>query len=528
MQEILLSKPQNAVYKARTPIVLDMAGQGSGKTENISIFSADKILAFPNVKGFIGANTYLQLSQTTLNKCFTAWKKYYGWDEYDKTHNPAGFYVVDKKPPPHFKRHERLKSYNNTISFANGCLVYTGSLDNYRAHDGKEFGWAHLDETKDSRKEALTHVIFARLRQTGIFYDAETEELAYFPSKKEADKTGREWVSFQPCYIHTSPSYGCEWLVDMFNLGTYEQEISRTLADPYDFFYRRTKSQTVVIYQTYWNEDNLPENYIENRKAQLTKDEQLMFIYGYPFAKTGNEYFPEFNRHSHVVADIPIDFGSRFHVCYDFNVMPYVTQVIFQIDNIVKFWNPKTHEKRDFLEAGDVGFEAINVTRIKVIREFCLRPPQNETEQASELFAAWLQANGATGCDIAVWGDASGHNRITGMGNLTQYKIIARILKKYYGTIVKAGKSNIGVLLRKKLMNRILAGKFPEIEFYIDASCVETIRDFEFLKQDANGKLKEKEIDKATGKSFEKIGHTSDALEGGVCEIFKPYLKFID
>ena len=169
MQEILLSKPQNAVYKARTPIVLDMAGQGSGKTENISIFRAEKKQNFPKVKGIIGANTYLQLSQTTLNKCFTAWKKYYGWDEYDKTHNPAGFYVVDKKPPPHFKRHERLKSYNNTISFANGCLVYTGSLDNYRAHDGKEFGWAHLDETKDSRKEALTHVIFARLRQTGIF-----------------------------------------------------------------------------------------------------------------------------------------------------------------------------------------------------------------------------------------------------------------------------------------------------------------------------------------------------------------------
>ena len=28
-------------------------------------------------------------------------------------------------------------------------------IKNYLAHDGKEFGWAHLDETKDTKKEAL-------------------------------------------------------------------------------------------------------------------------------------------------------------------------------------------------------------------------------------------------------------------------------------------------------------------------------------------------------------------------------------
>lgn len=530
---IRLSRPQAAVYFSRTPIVLDMAGQGAGKTENIGVQSADFISQFPEVRGFIGANTYLQLSQSTLNKAFNAWSRYYGWEEYDKTHAPGGFYVIDKKPPPHFKRFERLKKYNNTISFANGCIVYTGSLDNFKAHDGKEFGWAHLDETKDTKKEALTHVILARLRQQGLFYDAdEPQTLYHFPDKAAASAQGRKdlrkYVPFNPCYIHTSPSYGgIDWLIDLFKFDKDEQEIRETLADPYNFYHRVKNNATIVIYQSYWNEENLPANYIENRRAQLTEEEQLMLIDGYPFSKTGNEYFPEFSRRKHVVDNIPIDFNSRFHVTYDFNVMPYVTQVLAQVDEVVRYIDRSTGIKKDFLEDDDTGFEAILVTRVLFVREFCMRPPQNETEQAADFLGLFMQANNAN-ADVAVYGDASGHNRITGMGALTQFKIIERVIKKYYAAAIHAKRSNVSVLLRKKLLNRILAGKFPEIEIYFDSSCEQTIRDFEFLKQDANGKFKEKEIDKATGKAYEKIGHTSDAVEYLMCVLFYNYLKFID
>ena len=530
---VRLSKPQAAVYFARTPLVLDMAGQGAGKTENIGVQSADFIARFPQVKGFIGANTYLQLSQSTLNKAFNAWAKYYGWEEYDKVHNPTGFYVIDKKPPPHFKRFERLKKYNNTISFANGCIVYTGSLDNYKAHDGKEFGWAHLDETKDSRKEALTHVIFARLRQQGLFYDAQNpRELLYFVDKAAAAAVGKKelknYVPFNPCYIHTSPSFGgVDWLIELFKFDKEEQVLRETLSDPYRFYYKVQAGTTTVIYQTHWNEDNLPANYIANRRAQLTEEEQLMFIEGYPFSKSGNEYYPKFSRRLHVVDNIPIDFNNRFHVTYDFNVMPYVTQIAAQVDEVVRYRNPKTGEKKDFLEDEDTDFEAILVTRVLFVREFCMRPPQNETEQAADFLGLWMQANNAN-ADVAIYGDASGHNRITGLPTLTQFKIIERVIKKYFAATIMAKRANVAVLLRKKLVNRILEGKFPEIEIYFDSSLEQTIRDFEFLKQDANGKFKEKEIDKATGKAYEKIGHTSDAVEYLLCSLFYAYLKYID
>ena len=521
-----LSQPQSSVYYARTPLVLDMAGQGAGKTENIGIKSGKMISEFPQALGFIAANTYLQLSQTTLKKAMDTWRKYFGWDEYDKNDNPAGFYVIDKKPPNHFKKFTRLRKYNNTISFKNGALVFTGSLDNYLAHDGKEFAWAHLDETKDTKKEAVTQVILSRLRQSGLYYKPNSDEMFWNDDRRAARKAGL--IPYNPCDIHTTPALGgVDWIIDLFGLARLEPVISKTLADPFDYFFYEKDNKTVVIYQTYWNEHNLPENYIANAKMRLTTEEQKIFIDGNPFTKTGNEFYSEFSRSRQVVERVPINFNQRMHTTYDFNVMPYVTEIVGQVDSVIKFYNRSTGEKLDFLEGGEVGFEAINVTRVKIIKEFCLKPPENETEQACDALGLWLQANNFQG-DIAVYGDGSGHNRITGLPNFTQYKIIKRVLSKYFATDILAKRSNIAVMQRKKLMNRIFAGKFPEIEIYIDGSCVNLIRDLEFLKQDANGKFKEKEIDKATGKSFEKLGHTSDALDYFICEIFRNYLKFID
>ena len=254
LKEVQLSYPQMDVYYARTPLVLDMAGQGSGKTENIGVQTIEVIEKCPQIKGFIGANTYNQISQSTLTKAFAAWEKYKGWQEYNKE-NPDGCYVVDRKPPPHFKRFHKLKTYHNTISFDNGCLIFTGSLDNYKAHDGKEFGWAHLDETKDTKKEALTSVILARLRQYGLWTDQDGE-VFWKPELRQEEAERLKYKSWQPAYIHTSPAEGSvDWLLDMFDLSKKEAEISKKLHDEYDYFFYEDEFKTVVIYQTYWNED---------------------------------------------------------------------------------------------------------------------------------------------------------------------------------------------------------------------------------------------------------------------------------
>lgn len=514
-----LSEPQTAVLNARTSLILDMAGQGAGKTENIGYSSAEMIINFPKIKGFIAANTYMQLNQSTLNKCFATWERVHGLTEYDKVTNPLGHYVLDKQPPSHFVRYEKLKSYNSTISFRNGAMIFVGSLDNFKAHDGKEFGWAHLDETKDTKKEALTTVILARLRQFGLW--VQKDNSVVFDDKCTLDQAAANgWYSWNPCYVHTSPAEGgVDWIIDMFNLGIHEEVIRKTLADPHDFYYSISKQQTIVIYQSYWNEANLPPNYIESRKSQLSENEILKFIEGYPFSKTGGEYFPNFSRRNQVTK-LKYTAGNTVHLTYDFNVMPYITQLASEVEYVTRWYNETTKVKTNFPAFGS---EEIQVMQIRVFKEYCMKSPLNTTEDACEAFIRDFED---ADIDVMLYGDSSGRNRITGLGALTQYKIIEGKLRQYLpSNAMKVPLANVARLKRRDLMNRIIEGKIKEVELLIDEDCVETIRDMEFVKMDVDGKFKETVKDKDTGTRYEKIGHTSDALEYLVCSLCKHYLK---
>lgn len=520
--EANLSEPQMDVTAARTAMVLDMAGQGAGKTDNIGFRSGYFITEFPEAKGFIAANTYLQLTQSTLNKGFKVWDKYFGLTEYDAKSNPDGDFVLDKQPPSHFKRFERLKNYNSTISFKDGCLVFVGSLDNFKAHDGKEFAWAELDETKDTKKEALTTVILARLRQYGLWTGAEGDLWDNTVTLEEASKRGL--VSWNPCCIHSSPAEGgVDWILELFNLNEYEEEIRKVLADPYQYFYKQDKQTTTVIYQTYWNEENLPPGYIESRKSQLSENEQLKFIDGFPFSKNGGEYYPHFSRKLHVGNEDYYKPGSLSHLTYDFNSSPYITQIRASVEYITRFWHEKEKRKCYEQEPGTVPFD---VMRIAIYQEDLMRSPYNSTEHAAQKVADDIEPG--TYPDILVHGDATGRNRITGMGDLTQYKIIEGKLAHYLPTNwLQVGKTNVANLKRRDLFNRIFEGKIPEVEFIIHESCKETIRDFEYLKEhpDGSGKYKEKAKDPNTGKEYEKIGHISDAVEYLICDLCKQYLR---
>lgn len=522
--KVKLSRPQLSVKTSRASLVLDMAGQGSGKTLNISIDVIEKVRSVPRAIGFIGANTHKQLSQSTLKNCFKYWKDIAGWTKWSKS-NPDGVYTVNTKPPEHFRQYEILDDYRGTICFQNGTLIFTGSLKNYLAHDGKEFGWAHLDETKDTKKEALTTVILARLRQYGIWVAPKQKGKPYFFDDKitpeEALEKGLE--AFNPCYVHTSPSLGdIEWILDLFELKPFEKEIAETLSDPFKFYHREYNGRSVTIYQTYWNERNLKPNYIEEQKSRMTGEEQSLFIDGNPFAKTGSEFYNEFQKRNTVVERVPFNFEGTFNASFDFNASPYTTLLVGQTDYIVKFYNEKTGEKKDFLDVGDEGFAPLEVMRIFIQKEFLDR--DGDTDGACRSFIDWLEVNEASG-DINIYGDATGRSRIAGLGATTNFKLIEEAFANY-ATEMKAKKSNISVKLRRKFMNKLFAGKIPNIELYIAEECEELIRDLMFLKKAPDGtKHKEKETDPHTGKSFEKIGHTSDALEYFICELCREWLK---
>lgn len=522
--EVFLSEPQYRVLQAHTPLVLDMAGQGSGKTKNIGISSGYFITEFPELKGFIGANTHMQLSQSTLTRCFEDWKEFYGFTKYDAKENPYGDYVVDRKPPSFFLQYHELRDYNGTICFRNGCMVFIGSLENYLAHDGKEFAWAHLDETKDTKKEALTTVILGRLRQLGLWHDGEAWHYNKHLDAESAELIG--WKACNPCNIHTSPAEGAvDWILEMFNLTEYEKEIREVITQKDKYWTKVDEFTTVVIYSTYWNARNLPADYISRRMGIYSEEEILKFIYGYPFAKSGGEFYPNFALQHHV-GKLEVDFNKAMHLSWDFNSSPYMTMLLCQVNYITRYWH-KTEKKKynDY----KLGCEELQVMQIRVSREFCYADPLNSTEDVCEGFIEYMNANNPSGrsMDAFIYGDASGKNAIPGMKKyITNFNIIKNKLYKFItGGSMRVPRANPQIKKRRELMNRILENKIPTVELIIDESCKNTIKDFNFVKRDVDGgKFKEKEKDKVTGKLFEALGHTSDCVEYIVCELCPQHL----
>lgn len=495
-REITLSKPQGAVLKARKERVLNMAGQGSGKSAMIGVLTGLYIQLFPRVKGFVAANTYMQLNQSTLIQCTKIWAEKFGITPYDPR-TGQGWYVMDQKPPASFTVYHKFKSYSNIISFRNGHTIFVGSLDNYLAHEGKEFAYAHLDETKDTKEVAIKQVILARIREKGIWYNPQDPDPLTNLSA-EHGSPGDGWVPFNPCFIHTSPSEGTvEWLTTMFKLAEWEKEILAHIVSETDFFYREQGNRAVCIYSTYHNQANLPENYIQNRKDDLTEIQQLKFIYGYPFSQTGGEYYTQFSRLKHI-QPLEIQRGKPFHISFDFNVLPYMTLIVAQL------------------------YEDDQIFQIRILKEYCLKSPQNSTRAVCE---ALLRDHQSDIQDLFYYGDASGKNRIAGQGDKSNFNDVEEVLAYYITSASdRVARRNKPVLKRRDFMERLLAGKLMvgsrPVELVVDPECTEMIKDLQYLMLGKDGKLKEI-VRTADGASYEKLGHTSDALEYMICEILE-------
>lgn len=513
-----LSEPQAVVMGSRAAVILDMAGQGGGKSRNIGFSTGAFVMDFPEVLQFIGANTYLQLTQSTLPEAMQTWREVYGLTEYDKKSNPAGAYVMDRRPPFHFDKIYSFKDYNNIASFWNGTTVFLGSLDNYKAHEGKQFAIAHLDETKDTAEAAVTEVILGRLRQYGLWYDQDGN-IQFDRSLKAEQAAARGWTAWNPLYIHTSPALGgTPWLNEMFKLQHFEKEIKeKVLMEERGFFYREFENKAVVIYSTHHNLPNLPPNYIQNRKLTNTAEAIMRVVYGFPFGKTGGEYFPHFNREKHV-KDCVFNISLPVNQAWDFNVVPYMTCLLIQVHFLTRYVD-QVNVKH---ERPAAGYKALEVMVIRVYKEYCLESPENTTDHICQKFS---EDHDPTRTEVNYYGDANGLHRIPGLGSVTNYKMIEAALEPFLHNFSKKVKDpNVAPGKRRDLLNRILEGKTPTVEIEIDPSCEKTINDMEQVKLGPLGKIKKLEKDERTGQKFQAVGHTSDALEYFVSEICKDFL----
>jgi hypothetical protein len=473
------------MLKSKSNINLLLLGVGSGKTHFIGIKSYQFIKKFPSVRGFIGANTYLQLQQSTLFRIREYWKSI-GVIEYDKISRPSGQYVVSKKPPSHFNtENHNFDEYYGIISFINGAVIFIGSMDNAVAHEGKEFGYAFLDETKDTDESDVKEIIIARIRQKGMYL-----------VNGVLSNEGKPEEQYNPLFVTTSPAK-TDWINEWFELEKHIDEISSKIYSDKTFYHHEFGNKTVVIASTFHNVHNVGLNYIQSVLDNNTEERGKSLIYANPFSLTGGEFYSSFDRLKHV-GNFKYDPTLPLHLSFDQNTVPYNTVSIWQIKRIGDLWETTC------------------------IDEITLENPRNSTEEVCEEFMM-RYPNHKSG--LWYYGDASGKNRSTMNKDFKHhYDIVAFKLRKYLNN--KSDRtcfSNPSLVKRRDFVNMLLENKLP-IRLLFDESCKKMIADMMYVKQALDGG-KDKHIvtDKDSGEKYQKYGHCSDTLDYILTELFAEY-----
>lgn len=513
------SWPQYDIISSRQQVNLFLSGQGGGKTFIGGVVSGNLITSFPKMYGFIGANTYTQLSDSTLKRIRAVWKEDFGWSEWSKV-NPHGNYVVDKQPPAHFsiEGHD-FDTYHGKICFETGTVIFKGSLENYKAHDGKEFGWAILDETKDTREEAVKEVITGRLRQHGMYVMPVPDETGNDLTDQPTNEDGTTNTPWNPLFILTSPAK-VQWINQWFKLDDYVKEITETIYSDTNYFVRDIENKRVVICSTFHNQKNLPSNYITNQMSNLHSGLQDMLIYGNPFTSAGGEFYKCFLRTKHAIdvrtlkvkveAELARSFGVKdgeevcifndgarayckflpLHVSFDFNVNPYITCTVWQVYKNL----------------------------IVQIDEICLSNPVNTTDALCREIVRRYQGHDQ---GMFVYGDPSGKQEDTrSEKGYNDFVIIMRALVSFRPS-QRIGSAAPPVVMRGNFINTIFEKGYEGLEIYIHNKCQKSIDDYVYLKEASDGtKLKEKVKNPDTQVTYEKYGHTSDSGDYFICIAF--------
>lgn len=477
-------------------------------THCAGLLSGRLINQFPKVHGFIGANTYSQLSDSTLYRIRRVWKEIFNWTEWSRE-NPRGSYVVDTQPPSHFNTEDHdYDTYRGKICFKWGTVIYKGGLENYKAHDGKEFCWAILDETKDTKEEAVKEVIIGRLREHGMYVDKRGQLV-----DSSTNEMGEENRPFNPLYIFTSPAK-VQWINEWFNLDDHIKEITEKIYSETTYFKKDIDNKRVTISSAFHNKKFLPSNFLENQMKNLNPGQQDMLIYGNPFSNTGGEFYKCFVRTKNVIDVRKVEWyeedskgnktyrsfkydGKRpycpdipLHISFDFNVNPHMTCTIYQV-------------------AGK---------KVYQIDEICLANPLNTTEATCKEFTRRYQGHAA---GLFIYGDPAGKHEDTRTEKGTNDYWIIRSALAQFKPGQRVSDAAPPVVTRGNFINTIFEKGYEGIELYIHEACMKTISDLVYLKEASDGtKLKEKVENPDTHVRYEKYGHCSDSLDYFICMCF--------
>jgi phage terminase large subunit len=252
---------------------------------------------------------------------------------------------------------------------------------------------------------------------------------------------------------------------------------------------RQIEYNVTVHHSIYQDNKWLPDAVKAQIEGYKTTNQYLYSVYAkglWTRKQTGGNFYKLFDR-SRNTGKVVYNPSLPLHVSFDFNVNPYMTLTIWQL------------EKKTAWQIDEITLPSPQNRTENVCREFCRRYPGHE----SGLF---------------VYGDPSGmqEDTRTEKGH-NDYVVIQRALAKYKPTL-RVFKAAPPVVMRGNWINSVFAHNEGGLQVIIGENCTKSISDLMYLKEASDGtKSKAKERDPETGVSFERYGHCSDSMDYLLC-----------
>jgi hypothetical protein len=215
---------------------------------------------------------------------------------------------------------------------------------------------------------------------------------------------------------------------------------------------------------------------------------------------SGSEFYHSYDDEKHSDRDISYNPNKPLHISFDFNVVPYMTMTIYQIEQK----NVLTGRKR-----------------VVQVDEICLEPPRALTEAVCQVFKMKYNKHQA---GLYVYGDGTSRKKNT-MSDKDDFDIIMRELSDY-NPILKL-RQNVSVHIRGQWINKILAGgENFDISIH-PVYCKHSRQDLLYVKLDEDGnKMKQYIKDAYTGQRYQQYGHTSDAMDYFLTTAFRSDFEY--
>lgn len=436
------------LHDKQSELILAGGAAGGGKSYTGSIFLITQALQYADTRWVVGRMTLKSLRESTLNTILSileAWDIKFNFNQI----------TLD-------------------ITFQNGSkiilkeLASTPSDPNFERFGSSEYTGAFIDEVSEVSDKAVD-VLRSRLRWKVAKY-------GLIPKLLMSTNPTINWVR------------------------------SRFVQDDDGNPVKLKSDEAYVPFTVYDNPDKeFRELYIrglENIRDAETKSRLLHGNWNF-VSSNDAAFYSGFDGAVHLRTSLKEQFYDRtrpLHVTFDFNVFPFLSCLICQID--------------------------ANKKKIYVLEEVLGRPPKaNKTAVTARMVTK--KYSGHMG-GVLVYGDPSGKKRDTrSEEGFNDFTIIIRELRKLRPS-TRVPKSAPPVHLRGEWINEIFENNLDGWEILIDMRCRRFTEDLIYgLADEDGGKDKTKVRDEKTGVRYEKYHHLSDAFDYFITmALQKSWLKY--